>query len=81
MTIFSSELVSGIVSTALSRGSVRIRTDNLTLMLPVVITIHHSDSIEVSVYTGKIAKRKHPFLFNAIKEITIVASMIIIQEK
>ena len=69
MTIFSSELASGIVSTALSRGSVRIRTDNLKLMLPVVITIHHSDSIEVSVYTGKIAKRKHPFLFNARKSL------------
>ena len=50
MTIHRSELASGIVSTALSRGSVRIRTDNLTLALPVVITIHHSDFVKVGVY-------------------------------
>ena len=42
------------MSTALSRGSVRFRTDNLTLMSPVMITIHHSEIVEVSTLLHKV---------------------------
>ena len=59
LTIYRSELASGIVSTALSHGSVRIRTDNLTLASPVVITIHHTD-IEVGINPVAIARAYQP---------------------
>ena len=42
------------MSTALSHGSVRFRTDNLTLMSPVVITIHHSERVEVGTVLHKV---------------------------
>ena len=44
----SSELVSGVVSTALSSGTVKCPTDDLQLDTPVRITIEHSDTVKVA---------------------------------
>ena len=43
----SSELVSGVVSTALSSGTVKCPTDDFQLDTPVRITIEHSDTVKV----------------------------------
>ena len=47
----SSELVSGVVSTTLSSGTVKCPTDDLQLDTPVRITIEHSDTVKVVHYT------------------------------
>ena len=45
----STELASGIVSTALQCGTGRCPTDDLVLNSPVLVSIQHSDVIKVSV--------------------------------
>ena len=47
---FSSELASGIVSTALQCGSEMFPTDDLQLDTPVRIIIEHSDTVKVGQY-------------------------------
>ena len=44
----SSELVSGVVSTALSSGTVKCPTDDFQLDTPVRIIIEHSDTVKVA---------------------------------
>ena len=46
----NSELVSGVVSTALSSGTVKCPTDDFQLDTPVRITIEHSDTVKVVHY-------------------------------
>ena len=46
----STELASGIVSTALQCGTGRCPTDDLQLNTPVLVTIQHSEVIEVSIH-------------------------------
>jgi hypothetical protein len=41
-------LISGIVSTALQCGNEQCPTNTLELNTPVVVTIHHSEEVEVS---------------------------------
>ena len=48
-TCNSTELASGIVSTALQCGTGRCPTDDLELINPVLVSIQHSDVIKVSV--------------------------------
>ena len=43
----TSELASGIVSTALQCGTGRCPTDDLQLNTPVMITIEHSNTVKV----------------------------------
>ena len=53
----SSTLVSGIVSTALQCGTGRCPTDNLSLNIPVIVTIQHSEDLQVFIvakFAGKI---------------------------
>ena len=50
----SSELASGIVSTALQCRTGRCPTDDLMLSSPVLVSIQHSDMIKVSELNIKV---------------------------
>ena len=57
----STELASGIASTALQCGTRRCRTDNDSLSKPVLITIQHSEMLKVSVTITFLLKEETTF--------------------